>query len=217
MDTAIHEPVNGRVHLGGAVLAAAGLAVLIAADASRASLRHALSLAVFGVSAVLMFSVSSLYHLSPRSPRRSVYRRLDHAMIYVFIAGTYTPVCAVVLWNTAVGPALLVCVWVLAAAGAVHKAVWFRAPRGLSTAMYLGLGWVGVFAAPDLVHVAPPGLIAWLLVGGILYTVGALVYWSRWPRGVPGVFGYHELWHVFVLAASASHYWAILSRVAPLQ
>jgi hemolysin III len=215
-DLPAREPVNGRVHLGGAVLAAAGLFVLVGAAAGRGTLRHGVALGAFGLTAVLMFAASALYHLSARSARSSALRRLDHAMIYVFIAGTYTPVCLLALRGTGLGVGLLCGVWAMAVAGVLHKAVWFHAPRGLSTALYIGMGWVGVIAAPTLVRVAPPGLFTWLLVGGLFYTVGAVVYWVRWPRGVPGVFGFHELWHLFVLAGSASHYWAILSYVAPL-
>jgi len=210
------EPVNGRVHLGGAVLAAVGLFVLVGVSAAGASWRHIVGLCVFGVSSVLMFAASALYHLSPRSTRIGAYRRLDHAMIYVFIAGTYTPVCLIALHGTSLGAVLLACVWGLAITGVVQKAVWFHAPRGLSTALYLALGWLGIVAFPALRRVAAPGLVTWLVAGGMLYTVGAVVYWRRWPRGNPGVFGFHELWHVFVLAGSASHYWAILSYVAPL-
>jgi len=212
----VRQPVNGRVHLGGAVLAAVGLAVLGAVAVERGSLRHAMALGIFGVSSLLMYAASALYHLSPRSARAAAYQRLDHAMIYVFIAGTYTPICLIVLWGRVVGAALLLGVWGLAAAGVAHKALWFRTPRGLSTALYVGLGWLGVLAAPALLRAAPAALFGWLLAGGLLYTAGAVVYWARWPRGVPGVFGFHELWHVFVLAATASHYWAILSYVVPL-
>jgi hemolysin III len=216
VDVSDREPVNGRVHLGGAVLAALGLFVLVGVAAAGASWRHVVGLSVFGVTAVMMFAASALYHLSPNSVRNSAYRRLDHAMIYVFIAGTYTPVCLIALRGTWQGVALLCAVWALAAAGVVQKAVWFRAPRGLSTALYVALGWLGVIAFPALLRAAPRGLVTWLIGGGVLYTVGAVVYWRRWPRGTPGVFGFHELWHVFVLAGSASHYWAILSYVAPL-
>ena len=213
---AVREPVNGWVHLGGAVLAAGGLVVLWAAAAARGSLRHAIAAGVFGVSALLMYAASALYHLAPRSPRAALYRRLDHAMIYGFIAGTYTPICLVTLWGTGAGAPLLVGVWVLAAAGVVHEVLGGGARRGLSTALYIGLGWLSVMAAPALLRAAPTALFGWLLAGGILYTAGALVYWKKWPRGVPGAFGFHELWHAFVLAASASHYWAILAYVVPL-
>ena len=214
---ATREPVNGWLHLAGALLAAVGLVVLAAEAQARGSWRHLVGAWVFGLSALLMFGASALYHLSPRSTRAGLYRRLDHSMIYLFIAGTYTPVCLIALRDSAHGVALLAAVWALAVAGVAQKTLWMRAPRGLSTSIYLGLGWIGAVAAPPLLRAAPPALFAWLLAGGVLYTVGAIFYWARWPRGRPGVFGFHELWHVCVLAASATHYWAVLSYVVPLR
>ena len=211
-ETGGREPVNGWLHFGGALLAAVGLVALVNVAVGRGTLRHPIGAAVFGATAILMFGASALYHLSPRSPRAPLYRRLDHAMIYAFIAGTYTPVCLVALWGTPLGAPLLVAVWVLAVLGIAQKVLWRDAPRALSTALYLGLGWVGMIAAPFLVR-ASPTLFAWLIAGGLLYTVGAVIYQARWPRGRPGVFGFHELWHVFVLAASAAHFRAVLGYV----
>lgn len=216
MEGNVHEPVNGWLHLVGAILAAAGLCVLVAEGAESGSLRHLIALGVFGTTALLLFAASALNHLAPRSRRSWLFQRLDHVMIYVYIAGTYTPVCLLVLRGRAASTVLLLVVWTMAAAGVAQKLLWFRAPRSLSTALYIAMGWVGILALPALRDAAPPGLLPALLLGGVLYTVGAVVYWSRWPRGVPGRFGFHELWHVFVLAASATHYWAILTYVAPL-
>jgi hemolysin III len=210
------EPVNGWLHLSAAVLAAVGLVALAAAAEARASWRHTLGAVVFGSSALLMFGASALYHLAPRSRRSGVYRRLDHSMIYVFIAGTYTPVCLVALRATPLGTVLLAIVWTIAVAGVTQKVFWMRAPRGVSTALYLGLGWIGAVAAPSLLRTAPAPLFGWLLAGGVVYTVGALFYWRRWPRGRPGVFGFHELWHVCVIGASAAHYWAVFAYILPL-
>ena len=215
--TTAREPVNGWLHLGGALLALVGLAVLTAAAGRRDSWRHTLGAVVFGCSALLMFGASALYHLTPRSRRSGVYRRLDHSMIYIFIAGTYTPVCLIALWGTSLGVVLLVAVWTLAVAGVAQKVFWMRAPRGLSTAIYLGLGWIGAIAAPALLRAAPAPLFGWLLAGGVVYTLGALLYWRKWPRGRPGVFGFHEIWHVCVLAASATHFWAVLAYLVPLR
>jgi hemolysin III len=209
------EPVNGWLHLGGAVLAAAGLVVLGDAAAHRGTARHLVGAVVFGATAVLMFAASALYHLRRASPRGPLYRRLDHATIYAFIAGTYTPVCLVALRGTPYGAPLLAGVWALAALGIAAKLLWPDAPRGVSTALYLALGWLGLLVAPPLMRVAP-ALLAWLLTGGVLYTVGAMFYSAKWPRGRPGVFGFHELWHLFVLVASASHYWAVLTYLVPL-
>ena len=208
------EPVNGWLHFAGALLATAGLVVLLRAGAEHGSARHVAALGVFGVSAVLLFSASAMYHLAP-SPRPPLLRQLDHTMIYLYIAGTYTPICLVVLEGTAMSVPLLAVVWALAAAGVGQKLLHFRAPRWLSTALYVAMGWLAVLAVPTLRRVAPGAMVAGLVAGGVLYTVGAVFYSLRRPRGWPGVFGYHELWHLFVLAASATHYWTIYTFAVP--
>src|SRR5690606_7101191 len=207
------EPVNGWLHLGAAVLAGVGLIVLGANAAEHDSWRHTTGAVVFGVSAILMFGASALYHLARGSLRGPLYRRLDHAMIYIFIAGSFTPVCLVALHGSAMATPLLVSVWALAIMGVLQEVAWRGAPRRLSTWLYLGLGWLGALSAFPLLRTSQVELLAWLIAGGLLYTVGAMIYHKRWPRGVPGVFGFHELWHVFVIAACASHYWAVLNYV----
>lgn len=201
------EPVNGWFHFIGAVLAAAALVLLTVQVRDTGSIRHLLGAAAFGVTALLMFSASALYHLRNGSPRQRLYQRLDHAMIYLFIAGTYTPVCLVALWHSTAARALLVVVWVLAIAGVVVDIRGRPLRRGPATALYLGLGWAAVPLAPALS--INPGLGGWLLVGGLFYTVGAVFYWLQRPRRRIGIVGFHELWHLCVLAASASHFWAI--------
>jgi hemolysin III len=201
------EPVNGYFHLTGAVLAAAGLVLLTMQVRGSGSVRHLLGAAVFGVTACLMFSASALYHLRHGSPRQRLYQRLDHAMIYLFIAGTYTPVCLVALWHSTAARVLLAVVWVLALAGVAVDVRGRPLRRGPATALYLGLGWAAVPLAPALS--INPGLGAWLLIGGAFYTVGAIFYWQQRPRRRIGIVGFHELWHLCVLAASASHFWAI--------
>jgi len=197
------------------VAAALALVLLAGAAAARGTARHVVGVSVFGASAVLMFTASALYHLARHSRRASLYRRLDHAMIYTFIAGTYTPVCLVALWPSGLGAPLLAVVWGLAVLGVVQKVRWPNAPRLLSTGLYLAIGWAGAFAAPALLRAAPAALLGWLLAGGLLYTFGAVVYAARWPRGRPGVFGFHELWHVFVIAASGAHYYAVARYLLP--
>jgi hemolysin III len=135
--------------------------------------------------------------------------------IFVLIAGTYTPFCLLALdggWRWG----LLGLVWGLALCGVLLKALWMGAPRWLSVALYLGMGWVAVIAAPALVRAVPPDGITWVLAGGVVYSAGALVYGLKRPNPIPGVFGFHEVWHVFVLAGSVCHFWAVLHYVAPL-
>ena len=207
-------PVNGWFHFAGALLAVVGLVLLLLEAHARGSLRHLVGAAVFGMSAVLMFSASALYHLRHASSREWLYQRLDHAMIYLFIAGTYTPVCLVVLWGGAVGRVLLATVWALAVFGVALDLRGRPLRRGPATALYHALGWAVLPVAPALrTH---PALTAWLLAGGVFYTGGALLYWRKRPRRRLGILGFHELWHLCVLVASATHFWAIRSYVLPL-
>ena len=211
---AAREPVNGWFHFGGALLAAAGLVWLIGEAQARDSIRHLLGALIFGITALLMFSASALYHLRRASRYGAIFRRLDHAMIYLFIAGTYTPVCLVALWPSMQGRALLVVVWALAAIGAAGDLFGWNLSRRVATGIYLGLGWAVVPISPSLF--AFPQLGAWLFAGGMFYTVGAIVYWRKRPFGRPGVIGFHELWHLCVIAGSASHFWAVRAYVLPL-
>jgi hemolysin III len=207
------EPVNGWFHFVGAILAGAGLVVLVRAALEHGTARHVTGASIFGGASLLMFSASALYHLRPASSHQRLYQSLDHAMIYLFIAGTYTPLCLITLWPGRLGLSMLVGVWTLAAVGMLLDLTGRPLSRGQATAFYLAMGWAVLPIAPALRE--QPGLGAWLLVGGILYTIGALAYWRQWPRRRLGPIGFHELWHLCVLAASASHFWAIFTYVLP--
>lgn len=130
-------------------------------------------------------------------------------MIFLLIAGSYTPFCLGPLWGR-LGWTLLVLVWTIAAAGIVLKLCWMSAPRWLSTGIYLGMGWLVVLALPPLVRSLTPASLAWLLTGGLLYTIGAAFYGTKWPNPWPGRFGFHEIWHLFVLGGSMSHFLAVV-------
>jgi hemolysin III len=212
----LREPVNGLTHLVAGVLALVGLVVLLVAATRAGRVDQVVAFAVFGSSLVALYAASSLYHLLPLSPAGTArLRRLDHVCIFLLIAGTYTPFCLLALdgaWRVG----LLGAVWTLALGGVLLKLVWMESPRWLSVTLYLGLGWLAVVAAPILVQKVPPGGIAWVVAGGLVYSVGALIYAFRRPNLVPGVFGFHELWHLFVMAGSACHFWSVLRYVAPL-
>lgn len=210
----LREPVSALTHLTGAILSVIGLVMLIAAAAEHGSVRHIVAVSIFGASLVLMYCVSALYHASTLSERGlGHFQRIDHVMIYVLIAGSYTPVCLIVLGGR-LGMTLLVTVWTLAALGVYQKIVWMHAPRWLSTALYLGMGWIAIILVRPLIAAGSPGFFLWLLAGGIAYSVGAVVYAKRWPRRGAKIFGPHEIWHLFVMAGSFAHYWAILAYVA---
>jgi hemolysin III len=212
----IREPVNALTHLAGAVLAAVGLVVLVVNGAAHDSARQTVALAIFGASLVLLYATSGAYHSLSLSERGlAALRRVDHIMIYVLIAGTYTPVCLVLLGGR-LGITLLVAVWVIAALGVAQKLLWMNAPRWFSTVLYLGMGWAALIVARPLLAVASPGFLLWMAAGGVFYSVGAVVYATKRPDPMPGVFGFHEIWHIFVLAGSASHYWAMLAYLSPV-
>lgn len=198
--------LRGRLHLGALVVSVPAVVVLVASAGSR----HARAAAsVYGASLVAVFLVSTLYHRVGRTPRvQQVLRRADHATIFLLIAGSYTPVAVVAIGGRA-GWALVIAAWAIAAFGVALKLVWFHQTRVLGAALYVGLGWMIVAAAPALVqHVSRPEL-ALLVAGGLLYTAGAVVLARRRPNPSPRVFGYHEVWHSLVILAAGCHYASI--------
>jgi hemolysin III len=212
----LREPVNGLTHLAGALLASVGLIVLLATAVRAGRVDQIVAFGVFGFSLIALYTASTLYHLLPLSPHGIArLRRLDHMMIFVLIAGTYTPFCLLAL-DGAWQAGLLALIWSLALCGILLKLLWMDAPRWLSVVLYLGMGWVALVAAPALFRAVPIGGMAWVLAGALAYTTGALVYGFKRPNPVPGVFGFHELWHLFVMAGSACHFWAVLGYIAPL-
>ncbi len=212
----LREPVNGLTHLAGGLLASVGLIVLLAAATSAGRVDQLVAFGIFGFSLITLYSASALYHLLPLSPLGVArLRRMDHMSIFLLIAGTYTPFCLLALdggWQVA----LLCLIWGLALCGILLKLLWMEAPRWLAVALYLGMGWVALVAAPALFRAVPAGGMAWVLAGALVYSAGALIYGLKRPNPVPGVFGFHELWHLFVMAGSACHFWAVLGYIAPL-
>lgn len=213
----LRDPVSGLTHAAGLFLSVAGLVLLVTYAALDEKPWHIVSFSIFGMSLILLYTASSLYHLLPVGERTiAILRRIDHIMIYILIAGTYTPVCLVALrgpW----GWSLFGTVWGLALGGIVLKLFWMSAPRWFSTVIYLGMGWLVVIALAPLIDVMPPGGVIWLSVGGMFYTVGAVIYAVKKPNIIPGVFGFHELWHLFVMAGSFSHFWVMLQYILPLE
>jgi hemolysin III len=187
------------------VAVAAGAALVVLAQGAQARV----AVGVYALSLSAMFGASALYHRINWPPRSSVWlRRLDHSMIYVLVAGTYTPFAVLVL-APALGWTLLGIVWVAALGGVALTLVWIDAPRALRAVLYVVLGWVGLVAVPQLWDRAGAVAAVLLLVGGLFYTVGAVVYARRRPDPVPRVFGYHEVFHALVIAAAAAQFAAV--------
>ncbi|MCR3747914.1 PAQR family membrane homeostasis protein TrhA [Lentzea californiensis] len=202
--------LRGWLHFWSFVASVATGATLIALAASTVSARAALATSVYGLTVVGLFGVSALYHrVTWKSDRvRTWMKRLDHSMIFVFIAGTYTPF-ALLAMNPGTGRVVLTVVWVGAILGVTLKLAWPHAPRWLGVPIYIALGWVAIFVLPELLHHAGVAALVLLLVGGALYTVGAVFYATRWPNPWPQVFGYHEFFHAATVVAALCHYIAI--------
>ena len=174
------------------------------------------STAIYTLTAALLFGVSALYHRRTWSPRAfSVLKRLDHANIFLIIAGTYTPFTALLL-DPSKATTLLWIVWVGALAGVAFRVLWVGAPRWLYTPVYLALGWVAAFYLPSFVRAGGPGVLALLIAGGVLYSAGGIIYALRRPNPSPRWFGFHEVFHAFTLAAFATHYAALAIVMAAL-
>jgi hemolysin III len=202
------EPVNSLTHWGGAILALIGLiALLIVGWSTPAKI---ISLAIYGVSLIFLFSASATYHMVlVKDKALEIFRKVDHAAIYVLIAGTYTPFCVNAFegffkWG------MLSIIWSLAIIGIIVKIFYIRAPRWLNAGIYVIMGWFSVAAAGQMLNTLPTWVFIWLLIGGIVYTLGAIVYATKIFNFKPGVFGFHEVWHIFVLLAAASHFVAVM-------
>ncbi len=210
------EPVNAISHLSGAVLSVIGLVILVIFSMSYASVWHTVSFSIYGGTLILLYLSSTLYHSLRLSERWTLFlRRVDHMMIYLFIAGSYTPICLVPLRGT-LGWTLLSLVWTAALAGIFLKLFFLSIPRLISTGLYLSMGWAGIFAFPPLFSRMPAGGLVWLTLGGIFYSVGAVIYGRKSPDPFPGILGFHGIWHFFVLAGSFCHYWMMLRYVTYL-
>ncbi|MGD8426747.1 MAG: hemolysin III family protein [Balneolaceae bacterium] len=205
----LREPVNTLTHGAGAILALVGFVLLLIEAVQRGSLSEIVAFSIFGLSMILLYTSSSLYHaLHVRKKTLLLLQKLDHSMIYVLIAGTYTPVCLLVLddsWRWG----LFAIVWSVALIGIIKKILWMNAPRWLSTSFYLAMGWFGVFLFPSMADKLPLSFLVWIVVGGFSYTIGAVIYGMKRPNPIPEWFGHHEIWHLFVLAGTFSHFWAI--------
>ena len=209
----LREPVNGLMHLGAAIAAAFGLVALLVVG--RDSITKQASLLIYGAALILMFSASAAYHLIPAQPQTAVVlRKLDHSAIYLLIAGTYTPICIHFFsgfWRWGV----LAIIWSMAIVGIAVKVFSIRAPRWLTTVIYLAMGWLCLMGIRVMLATMPMSALIWLLLGGIFFSLGAIVYVTKRPNLYPGVFGFHELWHVFVILGCLCHFVVVAVYVAP--
>jgi hemolysin III len=218
----LRDPISAITHLASAAAALVGMFFLLFAREQAASVANGgmagrpfsvAALVVYGVSLFLLFLSSGIYHSVEANPRvTQVLRKIDHSAIYLLIAGSYTPFCVLAFrgfWQWG----FLAVIWGLAVVGVVSKLFFIQAPRWFTAGVYVVMGWLSVFAGREMFAVLPPGALTWLVIGGVTYTVGAVVYVTKKLDFIPGVLGFHEIWHVFVMLGAAAHFIAIMNLV----
>jgi hemolysin III len=200
------EPFNAISHLVGAILGLAGMVYLLVL--SRTDPRAMIGFGIYGLLTVLLFGSSAAYHWSHRGSE--LLRKLDHTAIYLMIAGTYTPVCLLGLPGMP-GVVVLALQWSLAVIGLVATVTMRKPPTWLRLTLYLVMGWMALPLAGMIVREASPATFAWIVAGGLAYTLGCVIYAAKRPNPWPGRFGFHEIWHLFVLAGGICHFAVMVS------
>lgn len=212
MNCCLRDPVSGLTHCIGAVLAIIGTFFLVLRVSSPAMPWHIVTFSIFGGGMILLYAASTLYHWLPLSEQGiRVLRRVDHSMIFFYIAATYTPICLIPLrggW----GWSIFGVVWGFALIGIILKVFWLNAPRWFSTGVFLGMGWLVLVGVYPLVQNLSLGALSWLVAGGLLYSIGAVIYGLKRPN-LMGWLGFHELFHLFVMAGSFCHFMVMYSYI----
>ncbi len=214
MHSILREPFSGISHFIGFIFAIVGLFLLNSIAFSTGTIWHKISYPIYGSTMILLFLASSLYHLLPISEKKlEIFRKIDHIAIFVFIAGSYTPFCLLPLRDTW-GWLLLALIWSFVVSGVLIKIFWMNAPRVISVGIYLAMGWsCGIFILP-IIRSTPNLGVLWLFISGIFYTIGAVIYVIQRPNPIPKIFGFHEIWHIFVMLGSFSCFWSVFKYLS---
>lgn len=218
MNIRIKDPVSGISHLLGAILSIAGTAILLCISIKGNNAGHIVSFAVFGASMIFLYTSSAIYHLFGHSPEEiDIFRKIDHAMIYVLIAGTYTPFCIIALRGV-LGYSTIVFVWALAIAGissVFFKAFWMHVPRWVATSLYAIMGWLSIIIIYPIYKATSLTAVSWIFYGGLFYSAGAIIYAKKKPNLWKGL-GFHEIFHILVLLGTICHFYAIYKYLIPM-
>ncbi|MBQ3907296.1 MAG: hemolysin III family protein [Lachnospiraceae bacterium] len=208
MQLTIREPGSAITHLIGMVLAILGAIPLLVKAAVQGGPESFIASSVFIISMILLYGASATYHsVNLAGDALKVFKRMDHMMIFVLIAGSYTPTCMLILPQP-LGHRMLSVVWAIALLGMLFKFFWVTCPKWVSSVLYIGMGWVVIFAVKPLYEALPLPAFLWLLAGGIVYTVGGVIYALKLPlfNSLHKNFGSHEIFHLFVIGGSLCHY-----------
>lgn len=203
----LKEPGSAITHFIGMLMAIFAAVPLLIKAANAPNKVYMISAVVFIVSMILLYAASTTYHSLDLSERtNTILKKLDHMMIFILIAGSYTPICLLVLGGRT-GTFMLILVWGIAAAGILIKGFWVFCPKWVSSVLYIGMGWTCVLAFTKILHALSPAAFGWLLAGGIIYTIGGVIYALKLPifNGKHKNFGSHEIFHLFVMGGSFCH------------
>ena len=214
----LKDPGSAITHFIGMLMAMFAATPLILRAMRAPDTVHVISLSIFIVSMILLYAASTTYHTFDLSERTNkILKKLDHCMIFVLIAGSYTPICLIVLHGRT-GLMLLALVWSIAILGIIFKLCWVTCPKWVSSVLYIAMGWVCVLAFTQILNSLPAAAFNWLLAGGIIYTVGGIIYALKLPifNAHHKYFGSHEIFHLFVMAASICHFIMMFEYVAVL-
>ena len=214
MNNYLREPINGFTHLAGAILSFIGLLALVIKTALQGPSAVALTaVIIFGISMILLYSASATYHLVVSTERVISYlRRIDHAMIFLLIAGSYTPFCLIALKGTA-GWVLFSVIIAIPIVGISFKLIWFNCPRWLSTGIYVLMGWLAIFLIGPLKKALSPQGLELLIIGGVFYTIGAIIYATK-PNFLKSKYlGFHEIFHIFIMFGTLTHFLCVFKYV----
>lgn len=213
----IKDPGSAITHFVGMLMAIFASIPLLLKAAHEPSPIYFVSLAIYAASLILLYAASTTYHTFDKSEKiNTILKKIDHMMIFVLIAGTYTPVCLLVL-DRKVGVPLLALVWGIAIVGILIKAFWVYCPKWVSSVLYIGMGWTCVLAFTQILNSLPRAAFLWLLAGGIIYTVGGVIYALKLPifNNKHKNFGSHEIFHLFVMGGSACHFIVMYAYLLP--
>ncbi|MGG0719459.1 hemolysin III family protein [Robertmurraya massiliosenegalensis] len=210
----IREPINGLTHLSGAILSfVALLAMVIKAALTTETALSIAAVIIFGSSMILLYSASATYHMVMAKDKVIAFlRKIDHSMIFILIAGTYAPFCLISL-NGVTGWVLFSIITFAALCGVLFKMIWFNCPRWLSTLIYIVMGWMVIFVAPPLAKVLSNTGLFLLVLGGIFYTIGGIIYGAK-PKFLESEYlGFHEIFHIFIMLGSTAHFLSVYMYV----
>lgn len=212
----IKDPISAITHFIGMLMAIFAATPLILKGLKDPNRIHVLSLVIFIVSMILLYGASTTYHTLNLSEKINLFlRKMDHSMIFIMIAGSYTPICVIVLGNKT-GYFLLTLVWAIALLGIILKLCWINAPKWLSSAIYIIMGWTCVLAFGSIFNNLSKPAFFWLLAGGIIYTIGGIIYALKLPifNSHHKYFGSHEIFHLFVMGGSICHFIVMYGYIA---